>query len=69
MGAFLLLGKEKPQCFRNENPDKNVQTSGQIYRKELNAMDNLFRHLKRNSKQMLSFMLAFVVLMENPVSA
>lgn len=32
-------------------------------------MDNLFRHLKRNSKQMLSFMLAFVVLMENPVSA
>ncbi len=48
---------------------KNVQTSGQIYRKELNAMDNLFRHLKRNSKQILSFMLAFVVLMENPVSA
>ena len=32
-------------------------------------MDNLFRHLKRNSKQILSFMLAFVVLMENPVSA
>lgn len=24
MGAFLLLGKEKPQCFRNENPDKKM---------------------------------------------
>lgn len=32
-------------------------------------MDNIFRILRRNSKQILSFMLAFVVFVENPLTA
>lgn len=32
-------------------------------------MDNIFRLLRRNSKQILSFMLAFVVFVENPLTA
>lgn len=32
-------------------------------------MDNIFRLLKRNSKQLLSLMLAFVVFVENPLTA
>ena len=32
-------------------------------------MDNIFRLLRRNSKQILSFMLAFVVFIENPLTA
>lgn len=32
-------------------------------------MDNIFRFLRRNSKQILSFMLAFVVFVENPLTA
>lgn len=32
-------------------------------------MDNIFKLLRRNSKQILSFMLAFVVFVENPLTA
>ena len=32
-------------------------------------MDNIFRFLRRNSKQILSLMLAFVVFVENPLTA
>lgn len=32
-------------------------------------MDNIFRLLRRNSKQIFSFMLAFVVFIENPLTA
>lgn len=32
-------------------------------------MDNVFKHLKRKSKQIISFMLAFCILTENPLSA
>lgn len=31
-------------------------------------MNNIFKHFKRNSKQILSFMLAFVVFVENPLT-
>ncbi|MFR5732134.1 MAG: hypothetical protein ACLUD2_09475 [Clostridium sp.] len=55
---------------------QNVQTFGQNFRKEEpNAMnkqldpEHLFKHLRRNSKRILSIMLAFAILTENPLSA